>query len=199
MGFIPARSHTHSCRTSVALLTCCEQPVVQCHWQHSGQPQPSAHLPVLQSSLQNHWCLTGISFLPCRAGRIAFWCGVVLVVVIVLHAVLVLFYRGRGRHPPELLEFPRVELFALLLLTQPIGQSAASEPATCHYTPPSLGYHPHLSSSEWLFALSLLLVRHRAGRHSWCPMRMLITAQTCSGWPGIACICVKRANRFKAP
>ena len=62
-----------------------------------------------------------------RAGRIAFWCGVVLGVVLVLHAALVLFYRRRGRHPPELLEFPRVELFAMLLMTQPIGQSAASE------------------------------------------------------------------------
>jgi len=51
----------------------------------------------------------------------------VLGVVLVLHAALVLFYRRRGRHPPELLEFPRVELFAMLLMTQPIGQSAASK------------------------------------------------------------------------
>jgi hypothetical protein len=43
-----------------------------------------------------------------------------------LHILVVLYFRRRGRHPPEMLEFPRVELFALLLMIQPIAQSAAS-------------------------------------------------------------------------
>ena len=66
-----------------------------------------------------------------RAGRIAFWCGIVLFAVLVLHTMVVLYFRRRGRHPPEMLEFPRVELFALLLMIQPIAQSAASATLDC--------------------------------------------------------------------
>lgn len=56
--------------------------------------------------------------------------------VLILHTALVLLFRRRGRHPPEVLEFPRVELFALLLMTQPIGQSAASANLRCRLIMP---------------------------------------------------------------
>ena len=39
---------------------------------------------------------------------------VVIVGVLVLHVMLIVAFRLAGRHPPALLEFPRMELFMLM-------------------------------------------------------------------------------------
>lgn len=51
-----------------------------------------------------------------RAAEIAFWVAVLAACCIVLHTLLVLAFRCFHRHPPAILEFPRLELFMLLFM-----------------------------------------------------------------------------------
>lgn len=48
-------------------------------------------------------------------------------VTCVLHAILILLCRYWHRTPPPLLEFPRLELFLFMFITQPVGQLAGRE------------------------------------------------------------------------
>ena len=54
----------------------------------------------------------------------AFWAAIAVGVTCVLHVALILLCRVYNRHPPPLLEFPRLELLMFLLITQPVGQLA---------------------------------------------------------------------------
>lgn len=54
----------------------------------------------------------------------AFWAAIAVGVTCVLHVLLILLCRVYNRHPPPLLEFPRLELLMFLLITQPVGQLA---------------------------------------------------------------------------
>ena len=54
----------------------------------------------------------------------AFWAAIAVGVTCVLHVLLILLCRVYNRHPPPLLEFPRLELLMFLLVTQPVGQLA---------------------------------------------------------------------------
>ncbi len=59
-----------------------------------------------------------------RAARIFFYIGIVFIVLIVLHIVIVLVCRRMGLPgPPQVLEFPRLELWLSLALLQPFGQA----------------------------------------------------------------------------
>jgi hypothetical protein len=55
---------------------------------------------------------------------VAFWAAIAVGVTCVLHVALILLCRVYNRHPPPLLEFPRLELLMFLLITQPVGQLA---------------------------------------------------------------------------
>ncbi len=58
-----------------------------------------------------------------RAARIFFYVGIAFIVLIVLHIVIVLICRRMGLPgPPQVLEFPRLELWLALALLQPFGQ-----------------------------------------------------------------------------
>ena len=59
----------------------------------------------------------------CRAARIFFYVGIAFAVLIVLHVIVVLVCRRMGLPgPPQVLEFPRLELWLALALLQPFGQ-----------------------------------------------------------------------------
>lgn len=60
-----------------------------------------------------------------KAARIMFWVAIAFGCLLVLHVLLVVAFRCFHRHPPSLLEFPRLELLLLLTMMQPIGQAAA--------------------------------------------------------------------------
>lgn len=59
-----------------------------------------------------------------RAARVAFWAAIAVGATCVLHVALILLCRAWNRHPPPMLEFPRLELFMFMFVTQPVGQLA---------------------------------------------------------------------------
>ena len=88
-----------------------------------------------------------------RAARIFFYIGIAFAVLIVLHIIIVLVYRRLGMPgPPQVLEFPRLELWLALALLQPFGQGCgralfcparrlrACQTVTCTFGTPALAY-----------------------------------------------------------
>ena len=64
-----------------------------------------------------------------RAARIFFYIGVIFAVLIVLHVIIVVVCRRMGLPgPPQVLEFPRLELWLALAVLQPFGQACGRAP-----------------------------------------------------------------------